>query len=534
VQAPTAGGSVAWLHDGSGFWYTRYPGAERAESDRRFHQQVYFHRPGGDWRADPLVLGTRDGLPRIAMTVLDSLHLRGQALAQVANGDGGDYAHYILTPDKAVRLSEFADRIITVAAAPDGALYALSRAGALNGKVLRLPPPFAPLSLPRAAVIVPESDTAIEFVTVTPTHLLVTDIIGGPNRVRVFDHAGRPGAPLPIPGMAAVRDIAPLPDGGAIFRLSEYLRPSRQMRWDGARSLVEPLNFPDTVPYGFDDAEVVREFARSKDGTRVPVDIVRRRGVPLDGSLPTILYGYGGYGENQKPYFAGAFVRLWLDAGGVFATAIIRGGAEFGEQWHLDGMLTKKQNVFDDFSAAARHLIERRYTSPAGLGLLGESNGGLLVGAVLTQHPELARAAVARVGIFDMLRVELEPNGEFNVTEFGTVENPAQFQALHAYSPYHRLRPGMRYPATLLTAGENDGRVDASHARKFAAALQAATGSGAPVLLRTSASGHGTDSPTSEMIAENTDILAFLVDQLGAAWPAPARAGALQDGPTAR
>ena len=162
----------------------------------------------------------------------------------------------------------------------------------------------------------------------------------------------------------------------------------------------------------------------------------------LDGTNPTILYGYGGYGISMRPGFLGARTRLWLDGGGVYAIAIIRGGGEFGEPWHLAGNLTKKQNVFDDFAAAARHLVERKYTTPAKLAIFGESNGGLLMGATLTQHPELFRAVVSRVGIYDMLRVELGPNGEFNTTEFGTVKDPEQFKALYAYSPYHHVAPG--------------------------------------------------------------------------------------------
>jgi prolyl oligopeptidase len=219
-----------------------------------------------------------------------------------------------------------------------------------------------------------------------------------------------------------------------------------------------------------------------------------------------------------RPSFLGARTRLWFDGGGVYAIAIIRGGGEFGERWHRAGNLTRKQNVFDDFAAAARHLIDRNYTSSAKLAMFGESNGGLLMGATLTQHPDLARAVVARVGIYDMLRVELAPNGEFNVTEFGTVKDPEQFKALYAYSPYHRVQAGVRYPAALIATGANDGRVDPMQSRKLTAALQAATASKLPVLLRTSASGHGQGSSRNERIEEDADILTFLYHQLGMTW----------------
>jgi prolyl oligopeptidase len=200
----------------------------------------------------------------------------------------------------------------------------------------------------------------------------------------------------------------------------------------------------------------------------------------------------------------------------VFVIANIRGGGEFGEQWHNQGMLTRKQNVFDDFVAAAEYLLKEGYTTAARLAIRGGSNGGLLMGAVLTQRPELFRAVVAEVGIFDMVRVELDPNGQFNVTEFGTVRNPEQFRALHAYSPYHNVKDGVRYPAVFLSTGENDGRVNPMHSRKMAARLQAATASDHPVfLITTSAAGHGMGSPLALQIDQATDYLVFLFDQLG-------------------
>jgi prolyl oligopeptidase len=207
---------------------------------------------------------------------------------------------------------------------------------------------------------------------------------------------------------------------------------------------------------------------------------------------------------------------VWLDAGGVYVLANLRGGGEFGEEWHLAGNLTRKQNVFDDMIAAAQHLIDRGYTKPARLAAMGGSNGGLLMGAILTQRPDLFRAIVSQVGIYDMLRVELTPNGAFNVTEFGTVKDKAQFDALYAYSPYHRVKDGTAYPAVLLTSGENDGRVDPYNSRKMAARLQAATSSGRPVLLRISMdTGHGMGTSLSNRVEESADEYAFLMEQLG-------------------
>ena len=270
-----------------------------------------------------------------------------------------------------------------------------------------------------------------------------------------------------------------------------------------------------TSPVDFSNAKVTRVFATSKDGTKVPLNILSRKDIKLDGRNPTLLYGYGGYGISETPHFA-AEAAPWLQAGGVYVFANIRGGAEYGEGWHQDGALLKKQNVFDDFAACGQYLIAHGYTSHDKLALLGASNGGLLMGATITQHPELARAVVSEVGIYDMLRVELDANGAFNTTEFGTVKNEEQFKALYGYSPYHHVRTGVRYPAVLMTTGDNDGRVNPLHSRKFTAALQSDSTSDRPILLLTSStSGHGIGDSVDESIRKMTDADSFLFDQLG-------------------
>ena len=319
-------------------------------------------------------------------------------------------------------------------------------------------------------------------------------------------------------------EIDALPGGDVLYDVSTYLTPTYFMRLNTSSGMIQRTALARTSPISYADTEVVRIFAVSKDGTKVPVNIIRKKTTPLTGANPTLLTGYGGYGVNLTPTFAGANIRLWLDAGGVWAIANLRGGGEYGEAWHHQGMLTKKQNVFDDFDAAGEALIKLGYTSHDHLALLGGSNGGLLMGATITQHPALARAVVSAVGIYDMLRVELDPNGAFNVSEFGTVKDPDQFKALYAYSPYHHVVKGETYPAVLMLTGANDGRVNPMNSRKFAAALQADTGSDRPVLLRTSkTSGHGIGSSLSERIAQQTDILMFLFDQLGMTAPGAAR-----------
>lgn len=528
VQFPTGGGSLAWAQDGKGFWYTRYPGSEMPQDDRRFYMQVYFHEIGADAAKDPLVLGRKDGLEKVSEVFLDNTHDLSTVMVMVQKGDGGIWSYYVLQKGKpAMRIGSPADKIVFATFGPDGGIYGISRKGTSNGKIVKLDKP-EPNGLSKARVIVPESDVAIRSggagmgtmdLAFSKKRLFVRDIVGGPNQVRIFDLNGKPDGKLPLPDISANNEIAALSDGKILFNVTSYLRPVYYDTWDPKSGKIAETDLKVTSPVKFDDATVTRVFATSKDGTKVPLNIIMKKGTKLDGSNPTLLYGYGGYGVSMTPGFIGAMRRLWLDAGGIYVVANIRGGAEYGEKWHQEGMLTKKQNVFDDFYAAGRYLIEHNYTSHAKLALMGGSNGGLLMGATLTQHPDLARAVVSAVGIYDMIRVELDPNGSFNTTEFGTVKNPEQFKALYAYSPYHHVVKGTAYPAVLMTTGATDGRVNPMHSRKFTAALQAATSSGDPILLRTNMkAGHGIGSSLADRIAESADMLCFLFDQLGMEW----------------
>ena len=518
VQYPTGGGSVAWTEDSSAVFYTRYPRkGEKPEADLNFFQQIYFHRLGTPESADLYSAGK--DFPRIAEIELESSHDGRWILASVANGDGGEYAHYLReTTDDATwrQISRFEDAIKEVEFGPDGGtLFLRSVKDTPRGKVLRIPLAGA-TALADAEVIVPEGDAVIEAITLTGKSLFISELIGGPSRVRHFDLAGKNGSELPLSGTSGVGGLLALEDGDRILlRATSYIAPAAWMHYDTATGSLTKTALFNTSPVDFSDIEAVREHATSKDGTRVPVNILRRKDTKLDGSNPTLLSGYGGYGISLRPGFSFED-RLWFDRGGVMVVANLRGGGEYGETWHLGGNLTLKQNVFDDFAACARHLIERGYTRPDKLAVEGGSNGGLLMGAFLTQHPDLVRAVVAHVGIYDMLRVELDPNGAFNVTEFGTVKDPAQFKALHAYSPFHRVIDGTKYPAVFFLAGENDGRVNPANSRKMTARLQAASTSGHPVLLRLSSdSGHGMGTALTEKIAQQADVFAFLFDQLG-------------------
>jgi prolyl oligopeptidase len=350
--------------------------------------------------------------------------------------------------------------------------------------------------------------------------LYVSDIVGGPSAVRIFDTAGKPQGTLPILPISSVGALARLEGDDVLFRNRSYLDAPAWYRWDAAQRRATKTELAQQQSAKFDDAEVVRETCTSKDGTAVPLSVLRRKGTPLDGTNPVLLYAYGGYGVNETPRYD-PLLRLWLDRGGVYASANLRGGGEFGEDWHRAGNLENKQHVFDDFIACAHHLIDTGYTRPERLAIRGGSNGGLLMGAALTQAPELFRAVVAEVGIFDMLRVELTSNGAFNVTEFGSVKNEAQFKALYAYSPYHQVKSGVHYPPTLFMTGENDPRVDPYQSRKMVARLQALSAGSTPFLLRTSENtGHGMGTPLDASIQEAVDLWGFLFSELGIPLPA--------------
>jgi len=525
VQYPTGGGSLAWRADSAGFWYTRYPGPERPAEEQHFFQQVYFHRMGDDPAMDAYVIGK--GFPKVAEISLNNRRNPHLVLATVANGDGGEYAHFVIYPDNhSLQLTHFEDKVVAATVAADGTVYLVSHQDAMRGKLLSLTLrdpvlAHAKLLVPEtAAVIQPGGEFGGEPVVVTAGAIYVRELQGGPSRVAIFDHDGRPKGNLPLPDAASVEEIEPVAGGSLLYSIETYLRPPYFSRFDEKTGTTAETALAQTSPASFADTEVVREFATSKDGTRIPLNIVRRKGTKLDGANPVLLTGYGGFAISLTPEFLGPSTRLWLDAGGIFVIANLRGGGEFGEQWHQAGDLVRKQNVFDDFIASAQYLIAQKYTTPQRLAIIGGSNGGLLMGAVLTQRPDLFRAVVSRVGIYDMLRVELDPNGAFNTTEYGSVKDPEQFKALYAYSPYHHVNQGTAYPAIFMATGETDGRVNPAHSRKMIARLQAAAAPGHPVYLSiNSHAGHGIGSALSIRVNQSADTYAFLFDQLGMRLP---------------
>lgn len=515
VTYPTAGGDVAWNADGSGFFYTRYPrGNERPAEDHNFYQQVYYHKLGTPTEEDTYEIG--QAFPRIAEIELHPSEDYRYLLATVGNGDGGEYAHYLRDQSgNWSQITHFEDQIRQVAFGTDDALYLLSRQNASRGKVLRLP--LATPDLAQAETVIAQGEHTIQNMIPTASRLYVTEQTGGPSQIRVYGNNGSDQGILPTEPVSSIGQVLQFDHDIIVFRSTSFITPPAWYRFDPADE--EPVKTALIVrsPANFDDVQVTRSFATSSDGTQIPLNIIHRKGVALNSSNPTILYGYGGFGISLSPSF---IIRrqLWMDHGGVYVIANLRGGGEYGEDWHLAGNLTNKQNVFDDFLASAQYLIDSEYTQPARLAIEGGSNGGLLMGAALTQRPDLFRAVISYVGLYDMLRTELEPNGAFNVTEFGTVQNIEQFAALYAYSPFHCVVDGTAYPAAMFSTGENDGRVNPANSRRMTARLQAATSSGWPVLLRTSASaGHGAGTGLNERISQDADVFAFLIDQLGMA-----------------
>ncbi len=521
VQFPTGGGSVAWRKDSSGFYYTRYPGAEAPADRQHFYQQVYYHPLGADPAKDSYVAGK--DFPKVAEIALDARQSSGPILVSVANGDGGEFAHYVIGTDGTIRqVTNFADKVIAGEIGPDGALYLISRNDAPHGKLLRLS--AGDTVLAHARTLIPESDGVIEGggefggapVAITANSIYVRELVGGPSRVVAYSLAGKHLPDLPLPELAAVDEIVPIDGRRVLYSVATYLRPPYFEQYDGGSGHAQESKLAEKASENFDDATVSRVFATSKDGTKVPLNIIALKQARQDGRNPTLLYGYGGYNISEVPAFLGARGRLWLDGQGVLAFASLRGGGEYGEAWHAQGALTHKQNVFDDFYACAKYLLDQHWTSVPKLAALGGSNGGLLMGAMITQHPDTFRAVVSLVGIYDMLRVELDPNGAFNTTEFGTVKNQADFRAMYAYSPYHHVVPGTKYPAIFMATGENDGRVNPMHSRKMIAALQADDISGLPVLLSiNSHAGHGIGSALSIRVDQMADWEAFLFNQLG-------------------
>ena len=366
--------------------------------------------------------------------------------------------------------------------------------------------------------IIAESDAVIEGrAAIIGKKLFVHTIKNASSQLKIFDLEGQPVAEIAMPALGSIFDLGGHwnSDSGFFGFVSYAIPPTvyevslngQTEEWAHVESSIDPRRY-----------QVEQLWFKSKDGTRVPMFVVSKKGMVRNGQNPTLLSGYGGFNLGRTPSFNRNVMLLLLEQGGVYVDVQLRGGNEFGEDWHRDGMLEKKQNVFDDFIAAAEHLIAEQYTDAAHLAIQGGSNGGLLMGAALTQRPELFRAVVCQVPLLDMLRYQNFQIAKLWIPEYGSSDDPKQFEYLYAYSPYHHVKPGVRYPAVLFMTAESDTRVDPMHAVKMAALLQAeaANGQEQPILLRVDAkAGHGAGKPITKLVDDAVDVWSFLFWQLG-------------------
>jgi prolyl oligopeptidase len=363
--------------------------------------------------------------------------------------------------------------------------------------------------------LIPQADETLEAVNVVADHFLATYLKDAHTRVRVFDLEGRHVRDVEFPGLGTAGGFGgKRTDKETFYSFTSFTTPTTIYRYDVASGESAVFKKPK-VAFNPDDYQTEQVFYASKDGTRVPMFISSKKGLKRDGQNPTLLYGYGGFNVPMTPGFSPSSL-VWMEMGGIYAVANLRGGGEYGEEWHQGGTKLKKQNVFDDFIAAAEWLIEEKYTSTPKLAIYGGSNGGLLVGACMTQRPDLYGACLPAVGVMDMLRFHKFTIGWAWVDDYGSSDDPEQFKAIHAYSPLHNIRPGTCYPPTLITTADHDDRVVPAHSFKFAAALQAAQSCDNPALIRIETrAGHGAGKPTAKIIEEAADRWAFLVKVLG-------------------
>jgi len=532
---------AAWTADAKGFYYVWIPpvGGAVTVDTRPGFAEVRWHQLGTDAKNDPQIMpSTASAKTFLDIDVSRDGHWmfltiqHGWNQTDVWFRDLRKTYKLDMTPapaelDTAARVAWHAERrafkklivgvdAVTGVTAWKDKFYALTNDGAPKYQVFTIDPAHPE----RAAWnrIIPESDATIESLRLAGGHLIVQTLVNASSRLEVRALDGKLVRPIELPGLGSVVELVGEPTlDTAYFAFTSFTQPTQTFKTSiksGKSELFAKVDLPiDTSRF-----EVQQVFYPSKDGTRVSMFIVAQKGLVKDGSHPTLLYGYGGFNQNMTPAFSSS-IAVWLERGGVYAMPNLRGGGEYGEAWHRDGMLDKKQNVFDDFIAAAEYLIGEKYTSSDRLGIRGGSNGGLLVGAVMTQRPELFRAVICAVPLLDMVRYHLFGSGRTWIPEYGSAEEAADFKTLFAYSPYHHVTPGVRYPALLMLGADSDDRVDPMHARKFIALVQAANEGvedAHPALFRLEKNaGHGGADLVKQNVQSYADQYAFLAWQLG-------------------
>jgi prolyl oligopeptidase len=507
--------TVAWV--GEAFYYTVHPAPGSVPpGDEHYFRRIRFHRLGDGPSHDDLVFGEGRAKEDIVevQTSPDGRWVLATAFRGWVQSDA-----YLFDRDNAARgwatIVEGEDGL-TSGTLTNTDVWLRTNLGALNYTIVR-----APVSSPGRSswrTVVPESADAIELFDISRDRVAVVTLHDATSRVALWSHDGKRVTDVALPGLGSVAAMSADPVGDVItLHYESFTSPAATyaVRSDGSlRDLVRLASPPGLMPSQF---VVSQETYPSKDGTKITMFLVHRKDVRPTGDVPTVLSGYGGFNISRTPaYFPG--VAAWVEAGGLFALPNLRGGGEYGEGWHRAGMLDKKQTVFDDFHAAAEALVARGWTSAEHLGVSGGSNGGLLTGAALTQRPELFAAVYCAVPLLDMLRYQNFLIARFWIAEYGSAEDPRQYVWLRAYSPYHHVRSGARYPAVLFTTAEGDSRVDPMHARKMAALMQAVTKDedGALVLLRVERdAGHGVGKPLDKQVDDLADQYAFFAWRLG-------------------
>ncbi|MDQ3691212.1 MAG: prolyl oligopeptidase family serine peptidase [Chloroflexota bacterium] len=504
--------SAAWTHDDAGFFYGRYPeppaGAAYDAPNR--DMELRYHALETDAADDPLIFSAPDQ-PEWGFEpeVTDDGRLLVVSIWRGTDPTNRLYAADLADGVERARvrpLLDEADARYELIAGVAGTLYVLTDRDAPNGRVVAVDVE-AP-GEPRE--VIGEGPDAIEAVRLVGGRLAVVTLHDAHHRLTIFETDGRGVADVELPGIGTVGDLAGRRDDGELFlTFTTFDAPGRVLAVAVADATQREVTRP-ALPWEPDAFVTEQVFVASADGTRVPVFLSHRREVTATGDVPTLLYGYGGFHISVGPTFKAEWLS-WMERGGLLAVASLRGGGEYGRDWHDAGRLENKQNVFDDAAAVARWLASSGWTTADRIGISGRSNGGLLVGASITQHPELFGAAIAEVGVLDMLRFHRFTIGWGWTSDYGSSDDPDQYQTLRSYSPLHNIRDGTRYPPTLVTTGDHDDRVVPGHSFKFAAALQAAQARDAPILIRIDTdAGHGLGKPVSKLIDERADVLAFL------------------------
>jgi prolyl oligopeptidase len=507
---------ASWLKDGSGFFYSRYdaPTAAAKMTAANYFQKLYFHRLGTPQSADRLIYHRDDHKDwGFSGDVTDDGHYLIISIWQGTDRKNRVFYQDLTQPDAKVveLLNEFDAQYQFID--NDGPVFWFrTDLAAPRGRVIAID-----ITQPERASwreIIPQAAETLTGASALNNSFVCSYLKDAHSQVKIFSLAGNFLREIELPGIGTAGGFGgKRADTETFFSFTGFTVPTTIYRCDLAAGTSSVFRAPK-VDFKPADYETKQIFYASKDGTRVPMFIMHKKGLPLDGGNPTLLYGYGGFDISITPAFSVANL-VWMEMGGVYAVANIRGGGEYGEEWHQAGMKLKKQNVFDDFIAAGEWLIANGYTSSKKLAISGASNGGLLIGACETQRPDLFAACLPQVGVMDMLRFNQFTVGWAWTSDYGSPDNADEFRALFAYSPLHNIRPGVKYPATLVLTGDHDDRVVPAHSFKFAATMQAAQAGDAPVLIRIETrAGHGAGKPTSKIIDEAADKWAFLVRTL--------------------